>query len=251
MNTRRRMSRPSRFLEDLPEDGVITNWTVAKNRRRIITAESRQPPESRAQPPNFSESSIREARSRHPLQIRAPPPPSVEFSSIVPSSNRPESPSTWDNPTPFDDENENSSVPHHVPAPPARIDSGKYFNAQRESRRQRISSAMQDIWLEVKSRMMGDSKLERETRKVQAAKRRDSLANTRKIDAGLASQIKTHREKQERLKIDALTKAKQIESEIKARAKRKRAAEKRSKEQEKMGRKEEKLREKEEMRTLK
>ncbi|KAJ8070327.1 hypothetical protein OCU04_000707 [Sclerotinia nivalis] len=247
MATRKRKPHLGRFLEDIPEESVLSDCDAAKYRPQIIKPDSEDTPKSRTRQPNFPEFSIQQAGSLQPSRIQTLPPIASDSSTTIPSSTFHESSTTafsqapseipfkWDNPHPFSVQNENYSI-REIPASPQR---------PKQSKKQRICSALRDIWIEIKSRMKCESKLERDERKAREVRRRESIANTAVALAGMETQLKNHKEKEEKRNSDALTRAKENDIEVKAKEERRKAAVKRGKEKEKRERKEEKRREKE------
>ncbi|APA06966.1 predicted protein [Sclerotinia sclerotiorum 1980 UF-70] len=261
MNTRKRMPHTGRSLEDIPEESDLSDCDAAKDRPQIIKPDSEDTPRSQTQQPNFPGFSFQQAGSIQSSRIQTYRPVASsssstiqtyrpvasDSSSTIPSSTFRESSTTgssqdpseipfkWNNPHPFYVQDEKHSV-HEIPDSPQR---------SKESNRQRICAAFRDIWIEIKSRIKCESKIERDARKVREVRRRDSIADTAATLAGIETQLKKHKEKEEKRNSDALARAKENEIEVKAKEERRKAAVKRSKEKEERECKKEKKREKE------
>lgn len=217
MSASRRSPKLRKFIPTLvtiEEDSVPLDWEFTDTQAPAPLASQRQPPESRVQPPNFSDSSLQQVRSLHPPRMADLPP----VPSDLQSSNRmwiKVSPATPLEPA-ITDHHSTSTSPGQIPFSSFKL---KIVDkARKESTR--ICHAICDVWIEVKSRVLWESRIKREARKKRETKKRECAAEIKIKDASMRDQLKIHRTNEKRRNSNAKEEAKRNKVVTKAREKR-------------------------------
>ncbi|KAI9641041.1 hypothetical protein NHQ30_010469 [Ciborinia camelliae] len=160
---RKSKARPILSLQDIPEDGIVVDSTAAKDRPCIIAA----PPPTAPPPTAPPTTSLPRVPPLTTSPHTTPLPNLVECLSRVHSSAL--------------SALSESSIIVHPPSFVSSID----VNARQKSKMQHFSSAMYDLWIEVKSRMKWETNLkgrrENQETKLGEGKRRWGATTARQL----------------------------------------------------------------------